>query len=119
VAILRRPLAKGRNEAEFVERRWAQGVDRAPDVGDGSPYALGQVGEQALGLWVAGEAVACGFELECEGGQLRTDAVVQVAPEAPSLLLAAGHQPFAGSLQVSCETHGVGGDPYLAGEVLE
>ena len=44
---------------------------------------------------------------------------MQVASESPPLLLAADYQPFAGTLQISCEAHGVRCDPHLAGEVLK
>ena len=44
VAVLGGRLAQRRDEAQFVQDRRAQGVDGAPDVGDGVAGALGEVG---------------------------------------------------------------------------
>ena len=52
-------------------------------------------------------------------GQLRAQAVVQVAAQAPALLLPRRDQPLARALQVGGQPDGVHGHLSLAGEVLE
>ena len=44
---------------------------------------------------------------------------MQVAPQAPPLLLARVDQPLARTLEVGGEAHGVGGGLGVAGEVVE
>ena len=66
-----------------------------------------------------GEPVAGGLDLERERRELRTEAVVQVAPQASPLLLARRDQPLARTLQVGGQAHGMGRDAGLVGEVVE
>ena len=63
--------------------------------------------------------VAGGVELEGQGGELRTQAVVQVAPQAAPFLFARVYQPLTRTLQVGGEAHGVSGSLGVAGEVVE
>ena len=93
-------------------------MHRAADVRDGVPGALREVGKQGVCGRIVGEAVAGGLDLEREGGELGTDAVVQVAPEA-SPLLPRRHEALALALEIRGEPDGVGCDADLAGEVLE
>ena len=44
---------------------------------------------------------------------------MQVSPQSPPLLLACRHQPHAGLLQITSQTHRVYGHPRLSGEVIE
>ena len=60
------------------------------------------------------EQVASGIVLEGEAGKPRTEAIVQVSPDASPFFLACRHQPFARALQVSGEAHGVYGHSGLA-----
>src|SRR5215207_3770870 len=62
------------------------------------------------------EAVAFGLLADCCDGP---QAVVQVAPQAPPLLLPGCDKVFAGASQVGGESHSVNGNLCLAGEVLK
>ena len=55
--------------------------------------------------------------LHGQPGQLGAEPVVQVAAQPAPLLLAGGHQPFAGALQVGGQPDGGDGHPGLAGQV--
>ena len=77
------------DEPELVERRRAQAVDQPADVGDHRLHLLGGRHEQLVGaLQIRRGQVADGLEREREPGQGRPEAVVQVAPDPPPLLLA-------------------------------
>ena len=89
-------------------RRWPRGIPRRSSTASSSA-AGGSAGCRRR------SAPACTFS----AGQLRTQAVVQVAAQAPALLLAGGDQPLARALQVGGEPDGVHGHLRLAREVLQ
>ena len=60
-----------------------------------------------------------GVEAQRDPGQGGTEAVVQVAPDPPPLLLAHGDETLAGALQVVRQAGGVHRDPDLPAEVVE
>jgi hypothetical protein len=57
--------------------------------------------------------------LDVKTRKLCAQAVVQVAPEAPPLLLTRTYQPLAGVLQIGGEPNGVHGHLSLSGEILK
>jgi hypothetical protein len=112
---------------EGVERRRPERVDEAANVRDGGLGAIHDVGEQLPGAFgVGGDEVSRGFGHHRQAGELRPEAIVQVAPEAAALLLTGRHQPLARALEVGREPQGlvgeadgVGGHTDLVREVLE
>lgn len=98
----------------------AQGVHQAADVGDGAlglrlqTLDQGSGGSRVLFYQVVGHV-----ELERKATEHRTEAVVQVAPQATALLLPGGDQALSRALKLRREVYGVGGGSGLPGEIFE
>src|SRR6266699_1741947 len=113
-------LAQGRYEAELVQRGWTHVVDQAADVSNRCLHVELQLGEELISsVRIVLEQVAGGVEPKREAGECRTEFVVQVASQAPTLLLASRDEPFARPLEISGEPNGVCGHPSLISNLLE
>jgi hypothetical protein len=100
-------------EAEGVERRRPERVDEVANVRDGGLGALDEVGQQLLCTFgMGGNEVPCGLCGHRQAGELWPEPVVQVAPEAPPLLLASRDQPLARALKVGGEPQGLVGEAH-------
>src|SRR5258708_6058741 len=73
-------LANGTNESEFIERRWAQVVDDAPDIAnDRLDLGFKLVQEYIGGLWIALVEGTHQADFEHDRAEHWPQAVVQVA----------------------------------------
>ena len=103
-------LGQRTGQAQVVEGGRAQPVDRRPAaVADRAQPQRGAVQDRVGRLGVPGVHVPRGLDLQGRGGERRTDAVVQVPPQPPPLLLAGAHQQLAGVLEVAAQQHAVHG----------
>jgi hypothetical protein len=113
-------LADGCDEPQVVERRWPEAVDQAPHVAHRILRLILQAREQILCVpWLAPDQLARRVELQGQARERGAQPVVQVASQAPPLLLSGCDQEFAGALQIGGEPDGVHGPLNLAGEVLQ
>ena len=119
-AALGQPLQRP-DQPELVERRRAQAVDQAADVGDRGPQLAAQLARQRVGRRRVAAGSGCAAAPVCtvSPASCGAEAVVQVAAQPAALLLAGGDQPLAGALQVGGQPHGGDGDAGLAGQVVE
>ena len=116
--LLRCQTAERGGEPELVERRRAKAVDQPADVSDHRLHLLGGRDEELVGaLEIRAGEVADGLEREREPGQCRPEAVVQVATDAPPLLLAKLDDALPRQLQLLRETDCVDGGGDLGCEV--
>src|SRR5829696_6153439 len=113
-------LADRCDEPQVVERRRPETINQTPHVHHGILSLLRQTREQHLGvLWFAPDQLASSFELQGKARERWPQAIMQVAPEAPPLLLSGCDQPFPGALQIRGESDGVHGDLCLSSKVLK
>ena len=119
-AVALRLLADGREEAQIVERGRPEPINQASYVAHGVLRLVLEAREQLLCvLRLAPDQLASRVEPEGQARERGAKAVVQISPQAPPLLLPAGHELLAGALQVGRQPHGVHGDLGLPGEVLK
>ena len=91
-------------QAEFVQRRRPQSFDQAPDIDHGAADLLAEVVELAGGAVAARrEQGPRGLGFQRQPGQRRSDAVVQVAAQAPPFFLAGQDEALPRALQVLVE----------------
>jgi hypothetical protein len=112
-------MAYGRHQTEVVQGGRPQAVNQAPDVGDCLLALLFEPGQQLFGGRLLGDHAAGGVEPDGEGAERGPQAVVQIPPEAPPLLLARRNQPLPRAPQVGREARGVGGRARLMRQVVE
>ena len=91
-------------KAELIQGRRTQPFDQAPDIDHGAADLLAEVA-QLTGGAVGARREQCprGLGLECQPGQRRADAVVQVPAQAAPFFLPGQDEPFPGALQVLAE----------------
>jgi len=108
------------DQAQLVERGWAQAVDDPPDVRDGLGGRGPQGGEHpGRAVRVVRDEVARGVRLEGDAGEGGAEAVVQVVAQPPALLLARRHDLGPGALELLGERGGVHGDRERGGQHLQ
>src|SRR5712692_1542755 len=119
-AVLSSLFTKSPDEPEFIESGRAQCVDQAADIGDDSTQVGApcrhEGGSLRRVLWDQRSYRSC---LQVEGSQCGSQAIVQVATQAATLLLACRHEPLACSLQFGSEAHGVSGYACLARQIIK
>jgi hypothetical protein len=92
---------------------WPQVGSQAADVGDRVLGLLDQPVEQVPGVdGVTGDRVTGCVRRHGQGGDLRSEFVVQIPAQPATLLLACGNQPLAGALQVGRQPDRLLGQPY-------
>ena len=77
-----------RDQAKFIEHRWAQGIDQAADIGNGRanlPFERLQQCYCFLGL--LSHQVAGGIDTLGQTGQCRTKSIMQIATQPAALFL--------------------------------
>src|SRR5260370_232785 len=89
-------LAEGLHKANFVQRRWAQAIHQAADLGDRRADFYAQLFEELGGCrGVSVDEVASRVGLKCHRGQHRSQAVVQIPADAAPLLLLHHYEPLS------------------------
>src|SRR5215467_5882114 len=110
-------LGKGAGQPEVVQRRGAQFVDQAADVGDRRLGLFPQVLQQRAGrVRVGAHEPAGGVELHGDPGQDGAEAVVQVAADAASFFFPGGDQPLPGLLELCGQAGRVHGRAGVVGQ---
>ena len=108
------------DQAELVDRGGSQAIDETTDVADRAGDLGPELGQQLLGMVRVRAQLALGsLGAHPDRRQRRTQAVVQVAAQAPALLLAGRDDPLPRCPQVVGQDGRVRRDPDLAGEVVE
>ena len=113
-------LADGRDDPQIIQGGWPQAVYEPPHFGEGLLRSLLEARERLFGVLRPGpDQLARRMELQGKACQRGPNAIVQVAPQAPPLLLTRCDQSFAGVLEVGGERDGVHGYLGLTGQVLQ
>ena len=113
-------LTKCPHEPQLVERGRPKPFDQLPNVGQRLVHLGPQSVQQQLGgVGVPPECFGGRLGPHADGRQRRTEAVVEVPPEPPSLLLPGSHEALARTKQVLPQPDRMDRRSCLASEVLE
>jgi hypothetical protein len=94
--VVCRLFAQRRHQSKLIQRRRTQIIHEPPDLANGKlRLALDLHHQFVRGGRVTLNQIVYRVQLQGQVPQRRSQPIVQVAPQAPSLLLARQHQPLA------------------------
>ena len=112
-------LRQRSRQPEFVQRGRPQPFDHPPHLEHRPAQLVAQGFDVGCGRAVGAELGGDDIQAQQMPGEGWPEPVVQVAPEAPALLLTGNDEPFQRLLQVPGQPSGVQDAPEMSGEVIE